>query len=380
MEEQRNCIFLRAGQLDRENGTDPEGLDRMFADLAARRPERLVIHFHGGLVPREHALASAARLTREYREAGAESLFVIWETGVKEIISQNLPEIFREDIFQSIHRRVSQFVKGKLDKILGPSGAKGLGLPLSFPEEIQAEIDKGLGMFSGIPIENIPNEVAPDPGQALSDDEKAHIEREIGTDFDLRRQLAELTTSRMVIGQARSRSAESAVKKTTLMDAEILADIAPVEPAQPGEGQAKSALGFGLGIIALGKHIAVVVSSIIWRFAHRRDHGPYLTILEEIMREFYVRSVGRGLWVKMKEAVDKAFGFEPDCGGNALADCLRQLWDTALSEGEIRRGREVRPGGPVSTGGCCGALTFIDRCASRHYGRSGHQRKPRCSD
>lgn len=331
MEEDPNYIFLRAGQLDRESGTNTESLGKIFAYLAGQHPERLVIHFHGGLVPRQHAVLSAQRLAREYREAGAEALFVIWETGVGEIISQNLAAVSREDIFKTIHRRVSQFVKGKLDKILGPGGEKSItGLPLSFQDEIQGEIEKGVGMFSGVPIDNIPSDAAPDPDQALSDDERAQIEQEISTDFDLKQQLAELAASRIPAGQARSRSAGSAVAKTTLMDAEILADIAPVEPAAPEVGQARSALGATLGAIALGKHIVVVVGSIIWRFAQGRDHGPYLTIIEEIMREFYVRAVGRNLWLDMKEAVENAFGFEPDCGGNALVNSMSQLWHSGV--------------------------------------------------
>jgi hypothetical protein len=324
MEEDPNYIFLRAGEFDRENGTDVDNLNKIFADLAARHPERLVIHFHGGLVPSEHARLSAERLTREYREAGAESLFVIWETGVPEIISQKLPAIFRENIFGTIHRRVSQFVKGKLDKILDPRSTKSIGLGLPFQDEIQAEIDKGLGMFSDIPTENIPVDAA------LSADEKAQIEKEIDTDFGLRQELAEIAAARVPAGPVRSRGAGSGVAKTSLIDAEILAEIAPVELSAPDEGQAKSALGAGLGLIGLGKHIVVVVGSIIWRFANKRDHGPYLTIVEEIMREFYVRAIGRGLWMEMKEAVDKAFAFEPDCGGNALVDRLHQLWRSGV--------------------------------------------------
>jgi hypothetical protein len=325
MEDGPNCIFIRAGQLDRENGTDPDSLGKMFACLAARRPERLVIHFHGGLVARENAVSSAIRFTREYRAADAESLFIIWETGVREIILQRLPAIFQEDIFQSIHRRVSQFVKGKLDKILGPPGEKGIsGLPLSSEEE--NEIDKGLGMFSDIPTEKIPIDAARDPNHALSDDEMAEIEKEIDTDFDLKHQLHELAAAHVSAGPARSRAVGSAVAKTSLMDAEILAEIVPIESAPPEDGVAKSILG----TIALGKHIAWVVGSVIWRFAQRRDHGPYLTIVEEIMREFYVRAVGRNLWLDMKAAVEKAFEFEPDCGGNALVNHMGQLWRSGV--------------------------------------------------
>src|SRR5262245_14825240 len=98
-----NCIVLRAGRFDTENGGSAEQLERIFAGLAERHPERLVLHFHGGLVSRETALASADRLAQEYAQSGAESLFVVWESGIFEVLSQKLTAISQEGIFQAIH-------------------------------------------------------------------------------------------------------------------------------------------------------------------------------------------------------------------------------------------------------------------------------------
>jgi pimeloyl-ACP methyl ester carboxylesterase len=76
----------------------------------------------------------------------------------------------------------------------------------------------------------------------------------------------------------------------------------------------------------LGKRVVTVVGAVIWRYANKRDHGVYLTIVEEIMRAFYVRAAGRFLWTEMKDAVGRAFTQDSDHGGTALIEQMRQLW------------------------------------------------------
>jgi len=298
----------------------------MFSDLAAKS-NRLVIHFHGGLVSREAGVAAATQLGPEYRKAGAEPLFIVWETGIADIISQNVQAIFDEEVFQTILRRVTQFVKGKLDKIMGPPGARAVagGLSLPYESEAQAEIDEGRAgkpMFVDTPVENVPEQAAPTPEQALTDHEKAQIEAEIDSDGDLKNRVRAIAASRYPEGDAGAKSVASVAPVESLMDDAVVKGIAGQGAAEVDEERSRSILG----AIALGKHIVAVVGSVIWRFAQHRDHGPYLTIVEEVMREFYVRAAGRFLWQEMKGAIDSAFGFEPECGGAALVKTIHDAW------------------------------------------------------
>src|SRR6266849_9044986 len=121
-----NYVQLSAGKFDTNNGSDAAGLAKALSDIAARQPRSLVIHFHGGLVSRESGLASADKLSPEYKNAGAESVFVIWETSATEVVGQNIQRIFEEPIFQSILGRATEFVKGKLDKALSSAGGRGV--------------------------------------------------------------------------------------------------------------------------------------------------------------------------------------------------------------------------------------------------------------
>jgi hypothetical protein len=318
-----NAIELSAGRFDTAHGSDAAALAKLFSNIQAAAPKKLVIHFHGGLVSRESALTGAEQLAPAYKNAGAESLFVVWETGALEIVQQNLSRIVNEPIFQSILTRATEFVKGKLDKAIGPAGSKGISdLPRTYGSEIDAELEKGKRgehMFEDVDLADLKPEQAPDPDQALTDQEREYIEREIESDDDIKMHARAIANARAEPGSKGAGGIE-----TTLMDPEILAEIVPTPVLEGGEAS-KSILAS----YALGKHVVVVVGTVIWRFATRRDHGIYLTIVEEIMREFYVRAAGRFLWTEMKAAVDSAFEKDPQCGGTALVKELQDLWKTS---------------------------------------------------
>lgn len=158
------------------------------------RPERLVIHFHGGLVDRSLGEAAAAELLPLYTSAGATPLFVIWETGWKEIVEQNIPTIFKEDIFNRLVRRVAQFVKGKIDKETSGDGTRGIGA-MELPKEgaIKAELDRaqtGEEMFQDVSFDQLPQ------GLQLTPDEQEQIRKEIETDKELRTELQQIANAR----------------------------------------------------------------------------------------------------------------------------------------------------------------------------------------
>jgi hypothetical protein len=316
-----HSIILSAGRFDVKNGSSAATLDEFVSTLDKSPPERLVIYFHGGLVDLDAGKASAAELKDEFADIDAASLFVVWESGWHEVLAQRLPAIFDEAIFKRLLRRVTQIFKGKVDKERRPDGGKGLGaLPLDREDRIQAELDKGQKgepMFGGDLPKDIPD---------LTPDEQREIERLVQNDSQLRTLASEIANDRTLSTEGTAKSSIARGSTKTLMTPEVLDEIAPVEKLG-----AKSGV---LSLVMLAKHVAFVVTGIISRFRNGRDHGVYLTIVEEILREFYVRNAGKFLWDGMKEEIDQAFGVGMDCGGTALINALRRLAPKLAAEGK----------------------------------------------
>jgi hypothetical protein len=55
-----------------------------------------------------------------------------------------------------------------------------------------------------------------------------------------------------------------------------------------------------VGAIALAKKAVEVLAHVIRRFRGGTDHGVYPTVLEELLREFYLANVGGALWATIK--------------------------------------------------------------------------------
>jgi hypothetical protein len=311
-------IVLKSGNFDTQNGAGEAGLAQLFSEIEKDKPPRLVIHFHGGLVDRASGEAAAAELLPLYTNAGATPLFVIWETGWKEILEQNIPTIFKEDIFNRLVRRVAQFVKAKTDKETSGDGTRGIGA-MELPKEgaVKAELDRaqqGEEMFQDAAFDRLP------PDTRLTVDEQAQIQKEIESDKELRTELQQIANARKEPSQESTRSVTHAGSSETLMSPEVLEDIAPTATGERGL----------ISTVMLAKHVVVIVASVISRLSKGRGHGVYLTIVEEVMREFYIRNVGKFLWDGMKKEVDQAFGFGDGAGGAAFVRHIKEMWDAGV--------------------------------------------------
>jgi YD repeat-containing protein len=309
-----NYIVLRSGKFDSANGAGTEGITREFVSLKAAPFPSLTTYFHGGLVSLSSGEAQANQLNTTFLSGKSSPLFVIWETGLLEVVGQNLPAIFNEAIFQRILRRVAQFVKGKLDKSLLPSATRAITpLQLVHEDQIQAEINiaqTGGVMFASTPVDQVA------PNETLTPIEQAQIQNKIQNDIQLQIQAQQIANSRQD-STVVARGAAVQGSTVTLMDPAVLDDIAPAAPGAKGI----------LSIATLALHIVKVVTRIIERFADHRDHGAYLTISEEILREFYIGNAGKFIWDGIKKEVDEAFGATSDCGGTSLVNQIG-CWTT----------------------------------------------------
>ena len=314
--DKNHCIVLQDGRFDLKNGTGPEDLKSMFNQITAAKPDRIVIHFHGGLIDRLAGINAANFLRPIYEEAGAFPIFVVWETGWREVIQNNLPAIFNEDIFQKIQMRVAQFAKAKLEKSAITGVSKGLGgLDLPKDSAVQQELDNpvdGREPFANVNPRAISDE------EELTDEERRQFEDKLNGDPRFQMAVAEIAASMpaddTTLATSRGATVRSSAK--TLMSPDVLKEMATDETGAKGL----------ISTAIMAARCAMILARVIQRFAQRRDHGFYLTVTEEILRAFYVGNAGKFLWDGMKKEVDDAFGFEADCGGNALLGALQQLW------------------------------------------------------
>jgi hypothetical protein len=274
--------------------TSAEDIDSIVASI--RDQQKLVVHFHGGLVADEVGLRVAERLQPIYEAAGAYPVFFVWSSGLLEVLSGNLPEIFGESVFQSIRKWVTKFVLGKVSQsgALAPPREGEVWLAL-IPPEPEAE-----------PLAEVP--VGPGV-EEVGEDELAAFEREVAQDPEL------MAFTAMVAAPAFSPIEGSPFTKMSL---EVVAEIRAEVPAGAAFGP--------LEAVALARRAGRIVVAVIRRFREHRDHGLYPTLIEEILRALYLGEAGERVWTTMKkETADTFEAREPVRGGRYFMDQLADL-------------------------------------------------------
>ena len=314
--DKNHCVVLKDGKFDAGHGTSADDLRKIFAAIAEAESTPVVLHFHGGLVDKQAGIAAANTLTPIYQSAGVYPIFFVWESGWKEVLQQNLPAIFQENIFQRILLRVTQFAHGKIDKAIETGQAKAAGdLPL--PKEFRVNNELKNPADGREPYASVDPGVLP-VGDELTDDERKQFEEELKADPVFEVLGAEIANSLTPVNatQPASRGASARGSTITLMSPDVINELTT------GEEGAK-------GLFSPFKLIArcsMILASVIKRFVDHRDHGFHLTIVEEILRALYIGNAGRFLWDGMKDSITDAFGVAPNSGGSVFLTELDSLW------------------------------------------------------
>ena len=111
------------------NATTQADLDSLFAALATdKNRDRLVLHFHGGLVDFVSGMMAAEDISTRYADVPAYQVFFLWQTALFDVLSEgtfldaicpSISQAFNDPFFQQVLLRVTQFVKGKVDATNG---------------------------------------------------------------------------------------------------------------------------------------------------------------------------------------------------------------------------------------------------------------------
>ncbi|GAA4245194.1 hypothetical protein GCM10022255_011510 [Dactylosporangium darangshiense] len=286
--------------------TSAEQVAAIAAEVA--RSERAVLHFHGGLVNEASGMATANGLAPVYAEAGAVPVFFVWRSGFLETVTGNLREILAEDIFGRMLKWVLQFAVGKVRESGG--GRAFGGIEPAPGDEVDADLHArhaDLVPFAGEGAADI---------SGVSQAERDAFERVVSADPQLRAQAAAVLAGREPgPREPGARGIEGAGPPVaTRMDPGVLDELAREEEVEGGRGL--------IGTALLARKCASVLVHVVARFRAGSDHGVYSTVVEELLREFYLGSIGAAVWAAMKGETADTFAAGTQRGGRLFLDGL----------------------------------------------------------
>lgn len=332
--DKKHCIHLKNGHFSPKTDTQAADIESLLTAFGASgSPSGLVVHFHGGVVSYASGKGIAQALTPVYQEAGAYPVFFVWEAGPLEAIFNNLGDIGQEKIFRELVRKVIEFALGRLKGVVG---AKGVGSASTNPQEVTRAVNEWFEDGSvAIPFEDFALLPAGDRTRtaqtALDDTLRMEIQANLEMDHRFRSAIEAVSNGLLPPGEGVSvRGVGTKAATNTLMDPKALAEM--VEAPASGKRGA-------ISMVKAAALIFKVVIKVVGRFFEGRDHGLYGTVVEEVLRQFYVDKLGKCLlWNQMKKDTADAFmekvepGKEP--GGTmflkALANHLAKIGSGGL--------------------------------------------------
>ncbi len=315
-----NYIHLQNGKFA---GTDANDLQAAFAQFASAPPlQGWAVHFHGGLVSHSSAIKNAERLFSEYQSAGAFPFFFVWESGLWETMRNNLQDISQEPFFKQLLSRLSQYILPKLG--ISADASESLESTRVTFDRV-AEHIAGLGAPSFESTAQLDELVPLAPGLNSALISEKELEREFSGDLTLQKAFDDLNAR--VAGINRGLMSESLNEITgnqgILPSAAIRAELFDSRTAVSSPEESLSMTW----LVRTAVVAARVGRRVITRLVSQRDHGWYTTIVEELLRELYVDTIGSTFfWKQMKKDTSDAFGGDVNQhGGSAFLDQLKNL-------------------------------------------------------
>jgi hypothetical protein len=322
----RHIVNLKHGKYDSTTYAD---LDTLFTALEESGSEVLVVHFHGGNVPKKNGLAEADRLQPEYERAGAFPVFFIWESGPLEIDPGPMPVALARYASVISEDPVFMLTRDAILRTLGAVREEHLdGRPITPLTE--AELRERLGRL----IEG-QEPLFPEFEDLFARDEITAERIEIlrpGLTDALRELLSR--DARWLAQMQRLVEERYSPDEIELQRRNLNIDANPRLPERPPRVSRSTRLTPVRGELpgadfdafdravnhasridagAASHWLIVLDADVAWevikRFSRHRDHGLYCTVLEEVFRKLFINGLA-WVYAKIMEGAHRAF--EPD--------------------------------------------------------------------
>ena len=258
--------------------TDAIQVEKIVEHIKEYNIDELVLYFHGGLVSEISGAGSIQNMINQLQtgDPSRHVMGVIWKTGFKETLQENLTDIFSSKQGKNLLRWVIRIASKKL-KI--PSVKSGAYNGFSF-NEIDEEIYRctnGAALFDGVELQI--NSVAKNYG-AIDEQELIDLAREELELFEYDPGFRQLW--------------EDIPKSVTVND-DLLDD--------------DNAKGL-FSTVKLAGAIGKLAYKVIKRFINKTDHGFHATVVEEICRAYYISDVGQWAWGEMKDKAEQMWSID----------------------------------------------------------------------
>lgn len=282
-----NYCTSRDGKFD---DTTPAQMEAAIAAyLKVSDTKTLALFFHGGLVDKAGGLTGARTLIGPYSKpddsgagpgGNAYPYFFVWESGLFEVLQHHLPQISSEIIFQ----RLLDIVGSKSQKVLGGTVSATRSLAVLRTPSV------------GVTIGPVP------PDKEASQVDVAEVESSVENDpliqAEKKRIAARAVPVQTALAAARAAPARLVESSTVTL---LSSDVVNAIVAEESQEDALRAAGIealwspvSVGILALRAGKALV--RIVQRYAAARNHNFHNTVVEEILRQFYIADAGGRVW------------------------------------------------------------------------------------
>jgi hypothetical protein len=261
--------------------TTAADIDALAAYLRKEKTKKLAIHFHGGLVSEKSGVAIAEKMVEVYTNAGSLPLTIVWETGLIETFRYNLKQIHQTELFRKILIWVLKKAAGRLGFGIE---ARGVGVEMT-TAQIELELSRD------VPFETLAiGEGARGGAGPVSMASLGVVENDVAGELE-----GEIDPAFLALAAETGSPAMRAAMGAT---------------SSPGGRDVVSALKAAWAI-------AKIVTRVIRRFVQNHDHGFYPTVVEEILRAYYVANLGEWVWGKMKDAGEDMWKSNDGIAGDA---------------------------------------------------------------
>jgi Alpha/beta hydrolase of unknown function (DUF900) len=265
------------GTLSGDLHTTSSDIDAILEYVSGPAVQKVVLHFHGGLVNTEAGELTAARMVPLYRDrARSHPVVFIWQTGFLETVEDNIRQIRETKLFQKI---LAYAVQQLAKRLHIPIPGRGAGQAESIPE-IEAKIAVPGGLQS--------YDVGARGGaQKLKREQLPMIQTE-----------AEAEVDEQLENELLQDPGLEAILRIEVPNTKLLDKNAVIDPKAP------PSRGF-ISVTKLAVAIGKIVFHVAERYIDHHDHGFGPTVVEETLRELYLADLGAWVWSGIKDLSEK---------------------------------------------------------------------------